>query len=57
MKMRRWSIDEVETLARLYPDTPNSEIAETLDRRLASVLNKAFKMGLKKESTLPWADA
>lgn len=48
MKMRRWSIDEVETLARLYPDTPNSEIAETLDRRLASVLNKAFKMGLKK---------
>lgn len=48
-RMPRWSKEELDTLARLYPTTPNLEIAAQLDRSVKSVVSKAHHMGLKKE--------
>ncbi|MCK5172872.1 MAG: hypothetical protein KAR47_05740 [Planctomycetes bacterium] len=43
-----WSSNEVERLAKLFPTTPNEEIAERIGRSLDAIANKARKMGLRK---------
>jgi hypothetical protein len=48
-RMPRWSEQELELLCRLYPTTPNFEIANQLDRSVKSVVSKAHHMGLKKD--------
>ncbi len=48
VRMPRWSVQDVDTLARLYPHRENLEIARILGRSAISVANKAHKMGLKK---------
>ena len=48
-RMPRWQPEELELLRRLYPNTPNLEIARQLDRSVKSVVSKAHHMGLKKE--------
>jgi hypothetical protein len=48
-RMPRWSEQELELLGRLYPTTPNLEIAEQLDRSIKSVVSKAHYMGLRKD--------
>ena len=49
-KMPRWDAATVETLRRLYPTTPNLEIAKQLARSVKSVVSKAHNLGLKKEA-------
>jgi len=41
---------ELETLKRLYPNTPTTEIAALLGRRIEQVYNKASVLGLKKSA-------
>jgi len=48
-RMPRWSKQELEMLERLYPSTPNLEIAAKLERSVKSVVSKAHHLGLKKE--------
>ncbi|MHC5062691.1 MAG: hypothetical protein ACYTG5_01800 [Planctomycetota bacterium] len=48
IRMPRWSVEDVDTLQRLYPHRENLEIARILGRSANSVANKAHKMGLKK---------
>ena len=48
-RMPRWSAQELEILERLYPGTPNLEIAAKLAHSVKSVVSKAHHMGLKKD--------
>lgn len=48
VRMPRWSLDEEELLAEIYPDHDNLEIARRLGRTVASVASKANLLGLKK---------
>ena len=48
VSMPRWSEAEVKTLARLYPNHDNLELARTLHRSVQSVANKAWQLGLEK---------
>ncbi len=50
-----WSAMEEDLLRRLFPITPNEEIAETIGRTLNAVANKARKMGLRKSEF--WSEA
>ncbi len=43
-----WSQDEVELLARLYPDTPTIDIAKLLSMSVDRIYSKASLLGLKK---------
>jgi len=43
-----WSTEETNLLRRLFPTTPNEEIAERIGRSLDAIANKARKMGLRK---------
>lgn len=49
----RWSDEEVEVLKRLYPSTPNREIAGRLHRSQYSVEMKAKSLRLKKAPSPP----
>lgn len=49
----RWSDEEVETLKKLYPTTPNREIAERLRRSQHSVEMKAKRLHLQKAPSPP----
>lgn len=49
----RWSDEEVETLRKLYPTTPNRELAERLRRSQYSVEMKAKSLRLRKEPSPP----
>jgi hypothetical protein len=46
--MPRWTDEQVETLRRVYADTPNVEIAPRLQTSVKSVVSKAHHLGLKK---------
>jgi len=48
VRMPRWSAKEIEVLRKLYPDTPNLEIARRVGRSEKSVVSKAHDLGLKK---------
>lgn len=48
MTGRLWTSEEIDTLTRLYPDTPSQSIADRLGRTLKQVYSKAASMGLKK---------
>ena len=48
IKMPRWTPEHVDTLRRLYPDSPNLEIARILNRSVKSVVSKAHDLSLKK---------
>jgi hypothetical protein len=47
-RMPRWSKEQLELLARLYPTHANLEIARTLERSVKSVVSKAHQLGLEK---------
>ncbi len=47
-KMPRWTKEEEEKLRELYPERPNLEIAQLLQRSQKSVVSKAHDLGLKK---------
>ncbi len=47
-RMPRWSPSEVETLKRLFPETPNLRIARVLGRSISSVVAKANELRLRK---------
>lgn len=48
-RMPRWSDQELDILRRLYPNTPNLEIARRLNRSVKSVVSKAHHLDLKKD--------
>lgn len=48
VRMPRWKPDDVARLEELYPNMPNLEIAQELNRTLKSVVSKAHDLGLKK---------
>ncbi|MCC6407535.1 MAG: hypothetical protein IT453_10225 [Planctomycetes bacterium] len=48
-RMPRWSDQELDILRRLYPNTPNLEIAQRLNRSVKSVVSKAHHLDLKKD--------
>jgi hypothetical protein len=48
-KMPRWSSEDIETLKRLHPITPNTELAQRLNRTTKSITSKAASLGLKKQ--------
>ena len=45
-----WTDGQVETLVRLYPDTPTADIAEQLGVTVSRVYAKANLLGLKKSA-------
>jgi len=47
-RMPRWSKEQLELLASLYPTHSNLEIARTLERSVKSVVSKAHQLGLEK---------
>ena len=49
-KMPRWGTDGISQLRALYSSTPNLQLAQILDRSVASVANKASQLGLRKET-------
>lgn len=48
MTRRHYTDREIETVRRLYPDTPTPRIAEILGRSVGSVFRKAHNLGLHK---------
>lgn len=46
--MPRWQPEQIELLEKLYPDTPNLEIARIIGRTEKSVVSKAHDLGLRK---------
>lgn len=49
-RMPRWSDQELDILRRLYPNTPNLELARRLNRSVKSVVSKAHHLDLKKDA-------
>lgn len=39
---------DIKILKKLYPDTPNKDIASSIGRSVYSIENKSFQLGLKK---------
>jgi hypothetical protein len=48
-RMPRWSEADLDILRRLYPNTPNLDIAQRLNRSVKSVVSKAHHLDLKKD--------
>lgn len=48
MNKRYWSPQEVELLRELYPSKTAQAVADALGRKVSSVQNKAFALGLEK---------
>jgi hypothetical protein len=48
MKRRPWSEEHLDTVRRLYPDTPTQKIADRLGRSLSTVYQTAARLGLQK---------
>ncbi len=46
--MNRWNPEQLETLRRLYPDTPLDDIAEATGQTVAAVFKKARLLGLQR---------
>ena len=53
---RKWSQKEVELLKKLNYSQSRQEIAEKLGRSLATVSQKAIRLGLKKKEMMRWTD-
>ncbi len=51
MKRDPWTLTDIETLTRLYPDTLTRDIATRLNRPIASLYSMAQKLGLRKSDT------
>jgi hypothetical protein len=49
-----WSKAEERLLTRLYPNTSTKVIADKVGRSPATVVQKAFRMGLKKKN-MQWS--
>lgn len=49
VKPIKWTDAMLDTLRRLYPTTPSTDIADELGCSAASVLTKARQIGLKRE--------
>lgn len=49
VKPIKWTDEMLDTLRRLYPTTPATDIADELGCSAASVLNKARQLGLNRE--------
>lgn len=47
--MPRWTDDQLALMRRLYPTTPNVEIARQLGRSLKSVVSKGCALRLRKD--------
>ena len=45
---KRWSPEQIETLRRLYPNTPISDICDATGHNPASVARKAEFLGLQR---------
>ncbi|SDO71281.1 HNH endonuclease [Halomonas shengliensis] len=45
---RPWSDDDLDLLARLYPDDTNATLARIFGRSEASIKNQAIKLGVRK---------
>jgi hypothetical protein len=43
-----WTDEQVELLIKHYPDMPMSALIETIGRKMHSIYNKAYSMGLKR---------
>jgi len=43
-----WSTKELNTLKKLFPNTPTAEVAKKVNRKTDAVKKKASRMGLKK---------
>lgn len=50
VRMPRWSKEQLDLLEKLYPNTPNIEIARILQRSNKSVVSKANDLKLRKSS-------
>ena len=48
MPAQRWTPEQLETLRRLFPDTPMTDIAEQTGQPLYAVAKKAKLLGLKR---------
>lgn len=48
-RMPRWSDEELQLLAELYPKHSNLDIAQKLNRSVKSIVSKAHHIGLKKD--------
>jgi DNA-binding MarR family transcriptional regulator len=49
---RKWTAKEVALLKELYPECPIGEIAKRLGRTTSTVKNRAYRLGLKRKSSL-----
>jgi hypothetical protein len=47
-----WSNNEINKLKELYPNSYNVDIATIMNRPLASINSKSFRLGLKKSKYL-----
>lgn len=52
-----WTSAEERRLAKLYPTKTAKQIAKILDRKVSSVENKIFALGLSKRKAKPWSRA
>lgn len=49
MKPIQWTEDKLDTLRRLYPTTPATDIADVIGCSASALLTKARELGLKRE--------
>lgn len=47
-KFKPWTPHEIQTLRKIYRDTPTKEVAKKLGRTVSSVQGKAGDLGLRK---------
>ena len=52
MTRRAWTATEIETLMRLYPDTPTCDLARQLKRSVRAVYQQAEILGVRKDPAL-----
>lgn len=52
MTRRAWTATEIETLTRLYPDTPTCDLARQLKRSVRAVYQQAEILGARKDPAL-----
>ena len=45
---KKWTVSEMETLRKIYPDKPCKELADLFDVSLRSIYGIAYRLGLKK---------
>lgn len=50
-KFKPWTPNEIQTLRKIYRDTPTKDVAKKLGRTISSVQGKAGDLGLRKTAT------